>query len=207
MSSACGSPLEDVGEPAGTEETRTGCFLRPLRRPLLQAGEGRVGWGGVRWVGEGLGLASRPRCSRATRAEEGEGVSAQRTHPPRACLCRLGASSLCVKSHCSFSACEPVLWFLVLHSKHNSRVGNLWGTLAGDLSWRLMLLWPVKELLAPLDNYGLGRTVASVSSVAALAEGLSCGLSDSPAIDREGRGASIVQGKSWLRETWIDWGT
>lgn len=70
-----------------------------------------------------------------------------------------------------------------------------------------MLLWPVKELLAPLDNYGLGRTVASVSSVAALAEGLSCGLSDSPAIDREGRGASIVQGKSWLRETWIDWGT
>lgn len=52
MSSACGSPLEDVGEPAGTEETRTGCFLRPLRRPLLQAGEGGVGCGG--WA-RGLG--------------------------------------------------------------------------------------------------------------------------------------------------------
>ena len=60
---------------------------------------------------------------------------------------------------------------------------------------------------SPGELFGLGRTVASVSSVSALAEGLSCGLSGSPAIDREGRGASIVQGKSWLRETWIDWGT
>lgn len=54
--------------------------------------------------------------------------------------------------------------------------GNLWGPLAGDLSWRLMLLWQEPEgLLAPLDNCGSG-TVHDVSLVAALAEGLSCGL-------------------------------
>ena len=52
MSSACGSPLEDVGEPAGTEETWTGCFLRPPRRPVLPAGEGGMGCSG--WA-RGLG--------------------------------------------------------------------------------------------------------------------------------------------------------
>lgn len=206
MSSACGSLLEDVGEPAGTEETRTGCFLRPLRRPLLQAGEGRVGWGGVRWGGRGAWAGLLAAVLQGDPGRRGRGCERAANSPTPSLSLPL-RRSLCVKSHCSFSACEPVVRFLVLHSKHNSRVGNLWGTLAGDLSWRLMLLGPVKELLAPLDNYGLGRTVASVSSVAALAEGLSCGLSDSPAIDREGRGASIVQGKSWLRETWIDWGT
>lgn len=120
------------------------------------AASGWGGWDGVQWVGEGLGLASWPWCSRVTWAE-GEGVRVQQTHLLRACLCGLGASSLCVKSHCSsFSAREPVVWFLVLHSKHKSRVGNLWGTLARDLSWRLMLLWPVKEPLAPLDNLQSG---------------------------------------------------
>lgn len=112
-------------------------------------GWGRVGWGAV----GGLGLASQPRCSGATQAEEEEGVRAQRTHPPRACLCGLGAGSLHVQSRCSlFSAREPVVWFLVLYSKHNSRVGNLWGTLAGDLPWRLTLPWPLREPLAPRGN-------------------------------------------------------
>lgn len=153
MRSAHGSLLEDVGEPAGMEESRTGCFPRPPRRPLLQAGVGGGGWGGVQWGGSGLGLASQPRCSGATQAEEEEGVRAQRTHPPRACLCGLGAGSLHVQSRCSlFSAREPVVWFLVLYSKHNSRVGNLWGTLAGDLPWRLTLPWPLREPLAPRGN-------------------------------------------------------
>lgn len=55
------------------------------------------------------------------------------------------------------------MWFLVLHSKHNSRVGNLWGTLAGDLSRRLMLLWPEKEPLAPLDNSSVWAALSPVS--------------------------------------------
>ena len=78
----------------------------------------------MQWVGLGLGLASRPQCSGATQAEEEEGVRVQRTHPPHACLCSLGAGSLHVKSRCCvFSAREPMVWFLVLYSKHNSRVG------------------------------------------------------------------------------------
>ena len=78
-------------------------------------GWGRVGWGGVQWVGSGLRLASRPRCSGVTQAEEEEGVRVQRTHPPRAGLCSLGAGRLHVKSHCClFSTREPVVWFLVL---------------------------------------------------------------------------------------------
>lgn len=90
-----------------------------------------MGWGGGAVGGRGA-WAGLPAAGAPGRAgQKRRGCERELTHPSLSH--RLGASSLCVKSHCSFSACEPVVRFLVLHSKHNSS-GKSLGALAGDLS-------------------------------------------------------------------------
>lgn len=98
MSSACGSPRRGCWRAGWHRGNPDRVFPLRLSAEASASRLGRVGWGvGCGGWARGLGWLSRPRCSRATRAEEGEGVSArcELTHPELSTLPLRRKQSVC----------------------------------------------------------------------------------------------------------------